>query len=97
MALKIRWSKRAKYRYEEIIEYLSIYWTEKEIIAFIKRTDQVLNYIILNPHAYKAASGKSIRKAVIGKQNSLIYRVEGSYILLLTFWDNRQNPNKNPY
>jgi hypothetical protein len=38
-----------------------------------------------------------MRKAVLGKQNSLFYLVHEPEILLVTFWDNRMDPKKNKY
>ena len=40
MALKIKWSKRAKNRYQDIIAYLNNNRTEKEVVKFIQRTDR---------------------------------------------------------
>ena len=97
MALKIKWSKKAKNRYQNIIEYLNDNWTEKEVIKFIQRTDSLIKTIAANPLSFQASSKKDIRKAVIGKQNSLFYRIDNDHIYLLTFWDNCQNPAKSKH
>lgn len=72
-------------------------WTEREVIKFIQRTDTLIKTIAENPLSFQSSSKKSIRKAVIGKQNSLFYRIDNDSIYLLTFWDNRQNPAKSKY
>ncbi len=42
---------------------------------------------------------KKVRKALITKHNTLYYRIKPSKteLELITFWDNRQNPNKLTY
>jgi plasmid stabilization system protein ParE len=97
MALKIEWSNKAEQAYLDTLDYLYHKWSEKEVISLIKRPDEILNAIIQQPYGFKQSSRKNIRKAVINKQNSIFYRIENSRIYLLAFWDNRQNPSKNPY
>lgn len=40
---------------------------------------------------------KQIRGFVITKHNTLFYRIEEDKIILITFFDNRQNPIKKPH
>ena len=40
---------------------------------------------------------KQIRGFVITKHNTLFYRVEDTRLVLLHFFDNRQDPNKKSY
>jgi plasmid stabilization system protein ParE len=49
MALKVKWSKNARNRYSEIINYLFSNWTEREVSAFMDRTDEVLQTIVEHP------------------------------------------------
>jgi hypothetical protein len=84
----------AKITYTKTLEYLYEEWTEKELKAFIHRTEQVLKYIGANPLLYPFSKKNSSHKCVVVKQVSLFYRVKGNYIELLIFWDNRQDPAK---
>jgi hypothetical protein len=97
MALKINWTAEARQTHESVIIYLQEEWTDKEVKNFIKRTNYLILHISEHPYLYKASGYNNIRKAVIGKQNSLIYLIQNEEIFLLTFWDNRQNPLKNKY
>lgn len=97
MALKIEWSNEAEQTYLDILSYLENKWSRKEVLAFIKRTEILIDAIAAQPYSFEAARSKNIRKAVIGKQNSLIYQITDTHIYLLTFWDNRQNPAKSKY
>jgi plasmid stabilization system protein ParE len=97
MALPIKWSKEATNTYQDVIEYLAENWTEKEVKGFIHRTNFVLKLIAVHPYIYQASKHKNIRKALIGKQNSFFYLIRASNIYLLSFWDNRRDPDKNKY
>jgi hypothetical protein len=56
-----------------------------------------LNQIAENPGMFVASrKKKNIRKGYITKHNALYYRVKPikKELELLTFWDNRQNPEE---
>jgi len=97
MALTVKWSKEAKETYENIIAYLKENWSDKEVIKFANKTTSILNVISHQPYIFKASNYKKVRKAVLGKQNSLFYLVRESEIYLVTFWDNRRDPKKNKF
>jgi len=97
MALNVNWTEEAKTTYEDILNYLQEEWSAREIETFIERTDNLLSIISQQPYLFKASAYKEIRKAVMGKHNSLFYFVKNGEIYLLTFWDNRQNPAKNKF
>lgn len=97
MAFVIRWTKRADITFAKIVSYLEKEWTEKEVGNFVKKTFIVINLISHNPEMFPATKGKDVRKGLISKQNSLIYRIKKKEIELLFFWDNRQNPRRFNY
>jgi plasmid stabilization system protein ParE len=41
MAYQIIWLPKAEHRFDEFILYLQKNWTEKEVIKFIERTEQL--------------------------------------------------------
>lgn len=93
----VLWSDKAKSTYIEIIEYLEYKWTEKEINAFISRADGVIIKISKNPYLFQQHKNDAlVRQAVLHENVSLIYQIseDQKLINLITFWDNRQNPNK---
>jgi plasmid stabilization system protein ParE len=92
----VLWSDKAKLTYQEVIEYLEYKWTEKEIHAFISRTDDIIIKISKNPYLFQQHKNNTlIRQAVHHENVSLIYQIseDQKTINLLTFWDNRQNPS----
>lgn len=94
MALVILWTPEAENTYNNIIKYLEVEWSEKEVQNFIRESNNVLRQIAEFPNMFKASKKKDIRIGLITKQNSLIYRVKNKEIQLLSFWDNRQDPDK---
>ncbi|RVU01988.1 hypothetical protein EOD41_08530 [Mucilaginibacter limnophilus] len=97
MAFDVIWSAEAEKSYSKILLYLQKNWTDREVNHFVKRVNILIKNITQQPYLFKPSSTKQIRKAVIGKQNSLFYLVRNHQIILLTFWDNRQHPKKNKY
>ncbi len=97
MALPIKWSKEAKTTYEGVLSYLKENWSDKEVKKFVKKTESILLVIAHQPYMFKSSEHKRIRKALVGKQNSLFYLIRESEIYLIAFWDNRMDPKKNRY
>ena len=92
MSFEIRWSVKARQSFREVIVQIESKWTQREIVDFITKADRVFNIISTSPFIYRETQLENIRKAVITKQTSVYYRIESSYIELLFFWDNRQDP-----
>ena len=90
----IIWSPVAKITYFKVLEYLDENWTVRELEAFIKRTEEVINHIKDNYLLYPYSKESDTHKCVVMKQVSLFYRVKSTHIELLVFWDNRLDPAK---
>jgi len=95
--MKISWTPTAIVGYFNILDYLEEVWTEREIQNFISEVDKLLEQIAKNPELFQSSrKKKNVRKGFITKHNTLYYRVKPGKdeLELLTFWDNRQDPNK---
>ena len=97
MALTVKWSEEARFQFKEIVDFLNYHWTEKEAKGFILKAEAVIKVIAEHPYLYPASNYNQIRKAVITKQTSLFYLIRKGEIYLVSFWDNRQNPTRNPF
>jgi len=67
---------------------------------FVDRTEKTLSQIVKTPEMFEASrKKKNVRKGLITKHNTLYYRIKllKQEIELITFWDNRQNPEKLAY
>lgn len=94
MAFKIIWSPEAEKTFEEIIHYLEINWSEKEIKKLITSTEKTIFLLQQNPFLFRGSEKENIYEALIGKQNLLLYQIieNSKKVELLSFWDARQNP-----
>lgn len=95
--MEVIWSAKAKITFFNVLDYLEKNWTKKEIIQFNLRTEIVLNAIKRNPGIFPISPKyKEIRKAIVDRNNSFFYKTDqyNKKIYLLTFFDNRQNPDK---
>ena len=97
MDLKVKWTPKALDSYHSILKYLNTSWSEKEVKNFVNRTDSVVNIITVQPYLYKAAKTNTIRAAFVTKHNMLFYRIFKNKVVLLEFWDTRQNPMKRNF
>ncbi len=98
--MKVRWTVTAKGSYFNILEYLEESWSEKEVLNFISEVDSLLKQISINPKMFQESKAKrNIRKGFISKHTTLYYRFRPrkKELELLSFWDNRQDPNKLVY
>jgi plasmid stabilization system protein ParE len=95
MAEKIIWRNKARLQFDSIINYLLSEWGEKVTANFVERTYEILDTLTDFPElgSFENAE-KQIGGFVITKHNTLFYRIEGKQIILLNFFDNRQNPKK---
>ena len=76
MALKIKWTPQAAKGLAIVIEYLEVEWTFREILQLEENIIQVTNQISLFPELYpKSESSKNLHKALVDKNNYLIYSV----------------------
>ena len=95
MALKIKWSKRADNSFDRIIEYLNAEWGQQVTQAFVIKTYDFLEILAEFPKiGSMQVQQKAIRGFVLIKQVIVFYKVQGSSIILIDFFDTRQDPKK---
>jgi plasmid stabilization system protein ParE len=95
MALEIFWSKRADNKFDKILDYLNSEWGERVTSAFVKKVYDFLDILVEFPEIGTLENTKrNIRGFVIVKQITLFYKLSGDNIILLNFFDNRQNPKR---
>jgi plasmid stabilization system protein ParE len=93
--LTIEWTAEAQNRLNAVFDYLESYWTPREVKKFAQRLDEALSLIIKFPFIYPASRQNSmVRRCVLTKQTSLYYKIDAEKILVITLFDNRQNPKK---
>lgn len=98
MAKTITWNRRASNSFNSIIEYLQVKWGDRVARNFVIHAYQIIELLAEYPEMGGLENyDKQIRGFVITKHNTLFYRVEEDRLILLNFFDNRQNPHKKTY
>lgn len=93
--LKIRWTEEATKNLDSIISYLENNWTNKELTRFFTKLEKQLSILSIFPEAFPKSKKKSqVHRCVFIKQLTIYYTVENEHIVLLSIFDNRQNPIK---
>jgi plasmid stabilization system protein ParE len=88
------WTKTADLQFVGILEFWvkrnkSNTYSKKLVKLVSERTNQIAS----KPFIYKAISLNDIRKASLG-YFSIFYKVTNDNIIIVAFWDNRQDPKK---
>ena len=95
MALKIVWTKRADRSFDKIIEYLEVEWGNKVVRSFVKKTYDLFDILMEFPEIGSIENEeKSIRGFTLIKQVTVFYKIKENELIILHFFDNRQNPKK---
>lgn len=93
MPLKIIWTQTSKETYIYVLDYLNDIWGQKYVNNFLKKSNKIFNLISLNPQMFQCIyENETVRKGILHKNCSFLYRVNTDYIELLVFWDTRQEP-----
>ena len=92
---KIIWTIEAIQNLENIIKYLEVNWTEKEIQNFIKKLNKAISLISIRPNLFRLTEKKkNLRRCVLTKQTTIYFKSEYSIIFIVSLFDNRQDPAK---
>ena len=95
MATKVVWTRQAVIGLEKVIEYLEKEWSSKEIIGLTLRIDRLIKQLQNQPELFKNSfKYKKLRKAVIDKNNYLIYKwlPAEDKIVVINFRGTKQRP-----
>jgi len=91
--MQIIWSKNAQITFDAIVVYLENSFGNNVAKKFIAKADSSIQGIASFPNLYKAISLKqNVRKATISKVCSFYYEINDNTVVILYFWDNRQEP-----
>ena len=96
MNYKILWSDEAVKNLEQILNYLSSEWTEREVTHFKSKLLEQLTIISRFPNAFPASNIiPRLRKAVLTKQTIIFYEVKDKSIYIAYLFDSRQSTEKS--
>ena len=95
--MQIFFTKRAENNYRNIKEYLTKEWGNAVTDVFEQRTADFLRLLKDFPElGTEEVSEKQIRGFQLTKQTRVFYRLKKDRIIILMFFDVRQEPDKKP-
>lgn len=94
---KILWTDHSLIELADTYEYLELYFTERELKKLSAEIDKILKLISKNPELFPLSESEGIRKVVIKKFNTMYYQVKQNNIEILSFFSNRQNPDRRRF
>lgn len=91
----VLWSQRSKTELGDILDYLEQTFGDTVAQNCLLEVDAILSKIAAFPEMSPAYRWKKIRRAVFHKNLSLYFKImPHKTVLLLSFWDNRRDPQK---
>ena len=93
---EIKWTSEAERNLHAIFDYLENAWSEREISNFAKKLEANLQLISKQPAAFPYYDkNKNVRRCVLSLQTTIYYRELpfDNVIVIITLFDNRQNPD----
>jgi len=98
MAIEIVWTKRASNKFNKICDYLFAEFGSNVTKAFMRKTFDFLDALEFFPEIGALQNKqKEIRGFVIVKHITVFYRIKNDEIILLDFFDTRQDANKKAF
>lgn len=96
--MRILVSKRANKDFQRILEYLEYKWGSTSVEKFKSLTNDFLDILESFPEIGSMEfPEKNIRGFQLSHQNRVFYTVKQTHILILAFFDVRQNPKKKNF
>ena len=89
----VRWSPEAEARFHQVVAYLRTSWSEADAMRFVQRTDATIRMIMLFPGMSRKGS-KGTREVLVTKHNIMVFRIKGSELQIVGFWDTRQHGSR---
>ena len=98
MARQVVWNKKAIRNFDEIASYLEENVSEKSAAKFVRNVDDLIEKLYKYPEiGRKATKFKTIRQYKIDKHRRMYYRKRGKRLTIVFIFDERRNPDLNPY
>lgn len=84
---------RAERNFDSIVDYIHDKWGEATAKQFVKKTDEIFKLLKNFPSIGQIENG-DIRGMQLSPQTRILYRVRDEKIIILAFFDVRQDPKK---
>ena len=95
MDYRIFWTEEAIHNLEEIIDYLSTRWTQREVDKFKSKLSKQIDLIKRNPRMFPVSTFQPrLRKAVLSRQTSVFYEIIDNVIYITYVFVNHKSTNR---
>jgi hypothetical protein len=93
MIFEIRFTSEAEETYFSVTSQLRERWGQHFLDKFETKVSKVLGIISKTPDIYHVDKQfAQLRKCILHKNCSMLYKVNDDYITIAYFWDNRREP-----
>lgn len=96
MEYQIVWTPKAIAGFDEVVGYLKIHWTDRELKNFIDQTNAFLRLLQTHPHLLqKTSKYKNVYRGPLNKLTIVTYRVKERkrQIEIINIRDARRKPS----
>ncbi|MNJ97672.1 hypothetical protein D3C87_154250 [compost metagenome] len=91
MSFILKFGSKAGISYQSVTAQLYERWSEKVALSFEAKVKKHLRTLTENPYLYQVIDDELLlRKCVVHKNCSILYRIYDKDVLIVCFWDNRQ-------
>jgi hypothetical protein len=87
--LVVDYSQQSLKNAKEIVAYLKLKFSEKEVNNFFQTLNDFENIVSIFPTLYSESQKKKVRKAVLSKVLSVFYSIKRNKISIIAIFDNR--------
>jgi plasmid stabilization system protein ParE len=84
---------RAERNFDSIVDYIKYKWGERTAKEFIDKVDEIFTLLKNFPTMGQVEKG-DIRGFQLSPQTRILYRIRDKKIIILSFFDVRQDPKK---
>jgi plasmid stabilization system protein ParE len=97
---EILWTPTAQKSFKKIIDYLEQNWTEREVSNFVNETVYLLSNLKRRPEMCRPSlKRRKVRIGTINRHTQMVfhYQPRKRQIVVLLFWNPKQDPAKFKY
>jgi plasmid stabilization system protein ParE len=93
MSYEVRFGPESVITFDAIVQQLLERWGEKTVFQFEAKVTKCIKKLSSNPYLFASANREmDLRKCVLHKNCSILFKIYETEVLIVAFWDNRQQP-----
>ncbi len=98
MVKKIKWNDAANHTFDEVTDYLQEHFSTRAAENFANLVYDRIEMLVKGlTVGRKSAKAKTVMILQLDKHRQMFYRMHGTTLIIIDFWDTRQDPRKRPY